>query len=87
MDWWYIDASNEWVPGNNPTQTCATSACGATVSASSPAAISDSQQNAWTITSSGRVAKNNVADSLTANVIRIAFINNFVWQEVYFIYI
>ncbi len=37
--------------------------------------------NTWTITSGGQVAVNGVADTTTANVTELAYVNNEVWQE------
>jgi hypothetical protein len=51
------------------------------VLAGSTAAITDASGNTWTITSGGQVAVNGVADTTTANVTELAYVNNEVWQE------
>jgi hypothetical protein len=44
-------------------------------------AITDAQENAWTITANGRVAVNGVSDPATADVTHLAYVNGVVWQE------
>ncbi len=51
------------------------------VTAGSTAAIIDASINKWTITSGGQVAVNGVADTTTANVIELAYVNGMIWQE------
>ena len=51
------------------------------VLADSTAAITDASGNKWTITSTGQVAVNGVADTTTANVTELAYVNKGVWQE------
>jgi hypothetical protein len=51
------------------------------VLAGSTAAITDASGNAWTITASGQVAVNGIADTTTANVTELAYVNKQVWQE------
>lgn len=43
--------------------------------------ITDAGGNVWTITASGQVAVNGVADPSTANVTHLAYANGLVWQE------
>ena len=43
--------------------------------------ITDASGNKWTITSGGQVAVNGVADTTTANVIELAYVNGTIWQE------
>ena len=51
------------------------------VAAGSNGRIINSTANQWTITSSGQVAMDGVADKLTANVTQLAYVNGYVWQE------
>jgi hypothetical protein len=51
------------------------------VKAGSTGAIVDASGNAWSITSTNQVAVNGVADSTTANVTELAFVNGTIWQE------
>jgi hypothetical protein len=51
------------------------------VLAGSTSAIVDASGNKWTITSSGQVAVNGTADTTTANVTELAYVNKQVWQE------
>jgi endoglucanase len=41
----------------------------------------DASGNRWTITSNGQVAVNGVADTTTANVTELAYVNGEIWQE------
>ncbi len=51
------------------------------VKAGSAAAITDASGNKWTITSAGLVAVNGAADTTTASVIELAYVNGTVYQE------
>lgn len=51
------------------------------VMAGSNAAITDTSGNKWTITASGQIAVNGVADTTTAAVKELAYVNGIVWQE------
>jgi hypothetical protein len=51
------------------------------VLAGATTAITDATGNKWTITSTGQVAVNGVADTTTANVQELAYVNKAVWQE------
>ncbi|HBK09297.1 MAG TPA: hypothetical protein DDZ81_26130 [Acetobacteraceae bacterium] len=51
------------------------------VLAGATAAITDASGNQWTITATGQVAVNGVADATTANVTELAYVNQEVWQE------
>ena len=51
------------------------------VLAGSAGAITDASSNKWTITGTGQVAVNGVADPTTRNVTELAYVNNVVWQE------
>nr|WP_294529814.1 hypothetical protein [uncultured Rhodopila sp.] len=51
------------------------------VPAGSKAAITDVSGHEWTITAGGQVAVNGVADTATANVIELAYVNGTIWQE------
>jgi hypothetical protein len=70
-------------PPATPTPTAAAtpSANDTTVTAGSTAAITDASGNQWTITSGGQVAANGTADTTTANVTELAYVNGTVWQE------
>jgi hypothetical protein len=49
--------------------------------AGSAAAIVDASGNKWTITSTGQVAINGVADTTTAGVVVLAYEKGLIWQE------
>jgi hypothetical protein len=51
------------------------------VLAGSTTAITDASGNAWTIASNGQVAVNGTADTTTANVTELGYVNGTVWQE------
>nr|WP_294514059.1 hypothetical protein [uncultured Rhodopila sp.] len=51
------------------------------VLAGSAAAITDVSGHEWTITAGGQVAINGAADTATANVIELAYVNGTIWQE------
>jgi hypothetical protein len=51
------------------------------VLAGAQAGITDASGNVWTITSGGQAAVNGAADSTTANVAELAYVNGEVWQE------
>jgi hypothetical protein len=72
----------------NPTATPTPTPAPATASpnntmvlAGATTAITDATGNKWTITSTGQVAVNGVADTTTANVQELAYVNKAVWQE------
>ena len=58
-----------------------TSPNGTVVTANTGGAITDSKGNVWTISASGLVVENGVADTFTANVTELAFKNGVLWQE------
>jgi hypothetical protein len=58
-----------------------TSPNGTIVTPNTGGAITDSNGNIWTISSSGMVVENGVADTFTANVTELAFKNGVLWQE------
>ena len=58
-----------------------TSANDTMVLAGASTAIVDASGNKWTITGSGQVAVNGTADTTTANVTELAYVNKQVWQE------
>jgi hypothetical protein len=66
---------------STPTPTPTPSANDTVVKAGSTAAITDASGNLWTITSGGQVAVNGAADTTTAHVVEIAYVNGVVWQE------
>jgi hypothetical protein len=81
--WWSkTSPSAAWSPpagtGTNPLPI---SANDTVVTAGSTTAIVDASGNTWTITSGGQVAVHGVADTTTANVIELAYVNGAVWQE------
>ena len=51
------------------------------VLAGSSAAITDASGNVWTITSGGQVATNNTPDTLTSNVVKLAYVKGTIWEE------
>ena len=63
------------------TPASAASANDTMVLAGSAASIVDAGGNTWTITGSGQVAVNGVADATTANVTELAYAGGAVWQE------
>jgi len=52
------------------------------VKAGSGGSIHDAAGNVWTINAAGQVTVNGVADTTTANVAEIAYVNGLVWQQV-----
>ena len=71
-----------FVPKAAPTTTPVTpSANDTVVKAGSTAAITDANGNKWTITSAGLVAVNGVADTTTASVTELAYVNGTIYQE------
>jgi len=66
-------------PATAPASTA--SANDTTVLAGSTGSIVDASGNTWTITGTGQVAVNGIADATTARVTELAFVNNAVWQE------
>ncbi|MEA2740440.1 MAG: hypothetical protein QOH05_3747, partial [Acetobacteraceae bacterium] len=69
-------------PAPTPTPTPApTASANDTVVTGTTAAITDASGNKWTITSGGQVAVNGVADTTTANVTELAYVNGTIWQE------
>jgi endoglucanase len=43
--------------------------------------LTDASGNKWTITNNGQVAVNGVADTTTANVTELVYVNGVIWQE------
>ncbi len=83
--WWgKTQPSAAWGPGagtaTSPLPPPA-SANDTVVKLGSTAAIVDASGNKWTITSAGLVAVNGVADTTTAQVAELAYVNGTVWQE------
>jgi hypothetical protein len=68
-------------PAPTPTPTATPSTNDTVVLAGSAAPIIDASGNAWTITSGGQVSVNGAADTTTANVTELAYVNGEVWQE------
>ncbi len=68
-------------PGPTPAPLPTASPNDTMVLAGATGAIVDAGGNAWTITNSGLVAVNGVADTTTANVTELAYVNHQVWQE------
>ncbi len=77
LGWLFSQSTN----GNTTLPLPTPSANFTTVAAGSTAAITDTSGNLWTITSAGLVAVNGTADTTTANVIELAYVNGTVWQE------
>ncbi len=94
---WQESASDLWWGKTSPTAAWSPAAGTATsplpASAPKPSAndtvvkagaagtIIDASGNKWTITSGGQVAVNGTADTTTANVTELAYVNGEVWQE------
>lgn len=81
--WWgKTSPTASWSPdAGTPTNPLPTSANNSMLLAGSTSAIIDASGNTWTITSTGQVAVNGVADTTTANVAELAYVNKQVWQE------
>ena len=69
------------VPTPAPKPTVTPSTNDAVVLAGSTGAITDASGNAWTITAGGQVATNGIADTTTAGVVELAYVNGTIWQE------
>jgi len=67
--------------GGQGTPASTASANDTMVLAGATSAITDASGNTWTITGSGQVAVNGVADATTANVTELAYVNKDIWQE------
>ncbi len=63
------------------TQPFTPSANNTVVLPTSTTPIVDTSGNKWSINSSAQVAVNGVADTTTANVIELAYVNGAIWQE------
>jgi hypothetical protein len=73
-------------PGDNGTPTptptpTPTSSPNGTVVKGTTGTITDASGNNWTITAGGQVAVNGIADTRTAGVIELAYVNGTIWQE------
>ena len=86
--WWGETKPNaSWAPTAGsassplPTKPVATPSPNNTVVTDTSKAITDASGNKWTITSGGQVAINGTADTTTANVIELAYVNGTIWQQ------
>ncbi len=68
-------------PPPPPAPTVTPSANDTVVLAGSTGAITDASGNRWTITAGGQVAINGNADTTTAGVVQLAYVNGTIWQE------
>ncbi|HEY8287687.1 MAG TPA: hypothetical protein VIG49_00375 [Acetobacteraceae bacterium] len=68
-------------PAAIPTGTATPSPEDTTVMAGSGSAITDAGGNSWTINGNGQVAVNGTADTATANVTELAYVNKEIWLE------
>ena len=69
-------------PISTPAPTAvATPSVNDTVVTDTTSAITDASGNTWTITSGGQVAVNGTADTTTAGVIELAYVDGTIWQE------
>jgi lysophospholipase L1-like esterase len=68
-------------PTPTPVPAATASANNTMVLSGSTDAITDASGNKWTITSTGQVAMNGLADATTANVAELAYANKAVWQQ------
>ena len=68
-------------PPPPPAPTVTPSANDTVVLAGSTGAITDGSGNRWTITAGGQVAINGNADTTTAGVVQLAYVNGTIWQE------
>ena len=68
-------------PTPTPAPTSTASPNDTMLLAGASSAITDAGGNRWTITASGQVAVNGVADATTANVTELAYVNKEVWQQ------
>jgi hypothetical protein len=84
--WYTYSPTNQtWTssaaPVLTPTPTPTASPNDTVVKLGSTAAIVDAGNNKWTITAGGRVAVNGSADTTTANVTELTYVNGTIWQE------
>ena len=79
LGWLFSQSTGASVPPPTPTPT--PSPNDTVVIAGANAAITDASGNMWTITNGGLVAINGNADTTTANVIELAYVNGTIWQE------
>jgi hypothetical protein len=68
-------------PTPTPTPTPTASPNDTVVLAGTSATVTDASGNKWTITASGQVAVNGIADTTTKGVTELAYVNKAVWQE------
>ncbi len=81
--WWQWTGTG-WSSGGGTATSplpAPASANGSVVKSGSTAALIDASGNAWTITTGGQVALNGTADTTTASVIELAYVNGVLWQE------
>ncbi len=83
---WYGETSPSagWSAGTSTSPVPAkptASANDTVVKAGSTAAITDAAGAKWTITGGSQLALNGVADTSTANVTELAYVNGKIWQE------
>lgn len=80
--WWSkAGPADAWTGGGATSPLPVPPSANDTVVTNTTAAITDASSNTWTITAGGQVAVNGVADTTTANVIELAYVNGSVWQE------
>ncbi len=81
--WWGETQPNDsWSPsGGTATSPLPAVSANDTVVTGTQSAITDASYNHWTITSNGQVAINGVTDTVTANVIELAYVNGTIWHE------
>jgi hypothetical protein len=83
--WWAkTKPGDAWSPGNGTSISplpIAASPDKTVILAGSASAITDASGNAWAIDPSGRITVNGVADTTTANVKTLAYVNHAIWQQ------
>ncbi len=74
-----LGSSSSTPPTSTSVPTASPNDTGVTTGAT--AAITDASGNTWTITSDGQAAVNGTADTTTANVVELAYVDGEMWQE------
>ena len=82
LGWLYSQSTGGAVTGPTPAPVpTVTSSANDTVVTGTMGSIVDASGNSWTISFGGQVAVNGVADTTTAGVVELAYVNGTIWQE------
>ncbi len=76
-----LPATTTTPPPPPPPPPAPTPSANDTVVMGTSGSITDASGNKWTINAAGQVAVNGAADSMTANVKELAYVNGTIWQE------